>query len=85
MRPVHHVSATRSPLQQVAEKETPAWHKVAVDLTGPSNVSGGNVLLTVIDLYSRFPEAAILPHGNSRAIIDVFTVLFADTECQPRW
>lgn len=66
-----------APLIPVAEMETEPWSRVALDLTGPSNILDGHVLLTLIDLYSRYPEATIIKQGNSREIIHVLSAHFA--------
>ena len=66
-----------APLVPVAEIETRPWNKISLDLTGPANVLDGHVLLTMIDLYSRYPEATILKRGNTQEIIDVLTCHFA--------
>ena len=46
---------------------------VAMDLTGPSDLLQGNTLLTLIDLYSHYPEVHVPKQANSRAIIDALT------------
>ena len=65
------------PLSPIAEKEEKPWNSIAVDLTGPNNVLDGKVLLTVIDLYSRFPEVFVLRRGSSEEIISCLRTLFA--------
>lgn len=66
-----------APLTPVAEKETKPWASIAIDLTGPSDVLDGKVLLTIIDLYSRYPECFILRSGTSLEIINKLRSVFA--------
>ena len=67
----------RAPMSQVAEKETEPWQRIAIDMTGPSSVLDGKLLLTIIDLYSRFPEVCVLRKGTSREVIEHLQALFA--------
>ncbi len=74
---MHQNSGDRAPMNPVAEKETEPWTRIAIDMTGPSVVLDGKILLTVIDLYSRFPEVVVLKSGKSREIIEHLQALFA--------
>ena len=60
----------------VAEKERRPWRKIAVDLTGPSHALNGNILLTIIDLYSRYPEVYVVKDGSSGEVIDKLKDVF---------
>lgn len=73
----HQQRGDAAPLTPVAETEKRTWNKVALDLTGPSDTLGGRVLLTLIDLHSRFPEAVILRNGTSREIVEILTCMFS--------
>ena len=70
-------STDKGPMKAVADQETQPWHAIAVDLTGPSDSTDGETLLTVIDLYSRFPFAVRLPSGSSKNIIIALRRIFA--------
>ena len=61
--------ADSPPLKAVAEMETSPWTTIAVDLTGPLEVLDGKTVLTVIDLYSRYPECFILKDGSATEIV----------------
>ena len=67
----------RSPMTPTAEKETEPWKSIAVDLTRPADVLDGRVLLTVIDLYSRYPKCFILREGTTAEIIIHLRSVFA--------
>jgi transposase InsO family protein len=75
---VFQMRSDKMPLATVAENSTRiAWHKIAIDLTGPSTVLKGKTLLTIIDYYSRFPEVIILNEGSSKEIVKALTGIFA--------
>lgn len=74
---MYQVRGDPPPLSPIAEKEEKPWNSIAVDLTGPNSVLDGKVLLTVIDLYSRFPEVFVLKRGSSEEIISCLRTLFA--------
>lgn len=61
----------------VANTETIPWRKIAIDLTGPSDVLQGRTLLTVIDYFSRYPEVFTLRSATSKNIIISLKELFA--------
>lgn len=65
------------PVEPIADKVTHPYEQIAIDLTGPSERTSGNTLLTIIDLYSRYPEAYILRHGTSTEIIKYLRQSFA--------
>ncbi len=50
---------------------------MAIDLKGPSETTDGKVLLTIIDLFSRYPEAYVLNHSTSKEIITFLRRSFA--------
>ena len=64
-------------LKPVMEKEISAWSTIAVDLTGPSEVLDSKMVLTVIDLYSRYPECFILKDRSAAEIINRMRNIFA--------
>ena len=53
------------------------WEKVSIDLTGPSNLLDNKILLTIIDLYLRFPEVFVLTHASTSEIICKLRSVFA--------
>ena len=74
---VYQRRADRSPLTPTAEKETKPWTTIAVDLTSPSEVLDGKIILTIIDLYSWYPECFILKEGSLEEIITRLRTIFA--------
>ena len=64
-------------LSPVADKEERPWQAVAVDLTGPSESTEGKILLTAIDLYSRYPFAVPISNGSSYCVIQELRRFFA--------
>ena len=66
-----------APMMPTAERETVPWQSIAVDLTGPSEVLDGKVVLTVIDLFSRYPECFVLRDGSASEIVSCLRSLFA--------
>ena len=66
-----------SPMTSTAEKETAPWQSIVVDLTGASEVLDGKVVLTVIDLFSRYPECFVLRDGSAREIVSCLRTLFS--------
>ena len=59
-----------------AEKETAPWQSIVVDLTGLLEVLGGKVVLTIIDLFSRYPECFVLCDGSAHEIVLCLHTLF---------
>ncbi len=74
---VHQTRKDSGPYQTISEDITEPWDTFSVDLTGPSAVLDGHTLLTVIDLYSRFPEAFVLRDGLSGEIVTRLRSMFA--------
>ena len=74
---VYQQRVDKPPMVPVAEQETKPWCSVAVDLTGPSDILDGKVLLTIIDLYSRYPEVYILKDITSSEIVSKLRSTFA--------
>lgn len=65
------------PLKTISDDITKPWNTIAIDLTGPSEILDGKVLLTIIDLQSRYPEAFILRDGSTTEIISKLRNVFA--------
>lgn len=65
------------PLTAVAEKVLIPWEKLSIDLTGPSHVLDNNVLLTAIDMFSRYPEVCILHNASALEIVKNLRSMFA--------
>ena len=61
----------------MASKVSSAYDTIAIDLTGPSDALEGKILLTIIDLYSRYPEVYILKHATSSEIIGYLSQSFS--------
>ena len=74
---IHQARGDRPSLSPIADLETQAYDKISIDLTGPSETLKGHTLLTIIDYYSRYPEAYILKNGTSAEIISCLTESFA--------
>ena len=74
---VHQKRPDTAPMIPTAEKEKAPWQSIAVDLTGPSEVLDGKVVLTVIDLFSRYPECFVLRDGSASDIVSCLRSLFA--------
>ena len=53
------------------------FQKLAVDLTGPSPLFDGAVVLTAIDYHSRYPFAFTLKRGTSQEIIGCLRHIFS--------
>lgn len=58
----------KPPIEPIAATTSSPYQHVAVDLTGPSERTQGHTLLTIIDVYSRYPEAYVLKSGSSAEI-----------------
>ena len=67
----------KAPMDSAVSKESIPWSKISCDLTGPSTVLNGKVLLTIIDYASCYPEVFILERGYSNEIISCFRKTFA--------
>ena len=74
---VYQSRGDAAPLQPVASKEDIPWNTIAIYLTGPSDLLQSRVLLTIIDLHSRYPEVYVLKQANSREIMTALTETFA--------
>lgn len=74
---MHASHGDRAPMKQVASQVEIPWSKIAIDLTGPSQVLDGHTLLTIIDLHSRYPEAYIIPNGSAKCIIEKLCDVFS--------
>ena len=70
-------SNCKPPLQPIADSVTFPYEQIAIDLTGPSEATDGKVLLTCIDLFSRYPEAYIIKNPTSKEISRLLRLSFA--------
>ena len=66
---VFQKAADRPLLTPISEACQQPYEKIAIDLTGPSEATNGKTLLTIIDYYSRYPEAFVLKSGTAREIM----------------
>ena len=64
-------SVSDQTLVPIVEKAETPCEVVSVDLTGPPATLHGQVLLTMIDYYSCYPEVFILKRGDKRDL-DLF-------------
>jgi len=67
----------RPPIAEIASKTTFPFEQIAIDLTGPSSRTNDKILLTCIDLYSRYPEVYILSRGTTSEITRCLTDIFS--------
>lgn len=78
----YQTNSTRAPISEINTARP--FEKFAIDLTGPSGIFDGHIVLTGIDYYSRYPFAFILNSGNSKEVIwhlrSIFS-LFGLPEC----
>lgn len=74
---MHSTNSDRAPIKKVAYQEQITWSKIAIDITGPSHELGGLTLLTIIDLYSRYPEMYIIQSGSASCVIEKLCDVFA--------
>ena len=66
-----------APLEQVANKVMEVWDTISLDFTGPSGRTAGNILLTCIDHFSRFPFAFLVKSSSAGDIISCLRSLFS--------
>ena len=71
----HQKVTIRAPIEPI-EASFP-FEKLAIDLTGPSPLFDGSVVLTVIDYYSRYPFAFPLRDGSTRSVIAALRMVFS--------
>ena len=74
---VYQIKLDAPPLVLIAEKVETPYEVVSVDLTGPSATLHGQVLLTMIDYYSCYPEVFILKRGDTKEILTCLRHVFA--------
>ena len=74
---IHQRKSDIPALTPIADTLKAPYEQVAIDLTGPSTITRGKVLLTIIDYYSRFPEAYVLNSGNAHEILVKLRQTFA--------
>jgi transposase InsO family protein len=66
-----------APLHPVADVASQPWHMIALDFTGGTNELNGNVYLTVIDYYSRYPYAFEVKTTSGEEVVKHLKSLFA--------
>ena len=68
----------RAPLQPL-QVETEPFHKVAFDIVGPlpKSSSGFRYILTMMDLYSKFPAAVPLKRVDNFSVLEAMMSVFA--------
>ena len=54
---IHQRISDTPALTPIANTVQAPYDQIAIDLTGPSSITKSKVLLTIIDYYSRYPEA----------------------------
>ena len=74
---VFQKAADRPSLVPISETCQYPYEKIAIDLTGPSEATGGRTLLTIIDYYSRYPEAFVMKSGTAHEILCKLRETFA--------
>ena len=75
---VYQNKADKAPLKSVASEVKVAYHTLAIDLTGPNDDAlKGHTLLTIIDMFSRYPEVYVLKRSTSAEIINCLGHSFA--------
>ena len=74
---VHQMQPDSPPLTPIAEAAQEPNERIAIDLTGPSEVTNGKVIFTLIDHFSRYPEAFVLNSGTSSEILKCLRKHFA--------
>ena len=74
---VFQKAADRPSLTPISETCQSPYEKIAIDLTGPSEATRGRTLLTIIDYYSRYPEAFVLKSGTAQEIMCKLRETFA--------
>ena len=65
-----------APLEPIANQAKEAWDTISLDFTGPSSRTAGNILLTCIDHFSRFPFAFLVKSSSAKDIISCLQALF---------
>ena len=66
---IYSENSDRPPIQPIADTLERPGQQIAVDITGPSEATSGKILLTVIDLFSRYPGVFVLRSSSSSEII----------------
>ena len=72
---VFQTAPNRPPVMPIASAVSSPYEQISVDLTGPSESLHGCTLLTIIDYFSRYPEAYILTRGELLRLSTVFASL----------
>ena len=78
--PRHHIPDTRVP------EPTTAWHKLAIDITGPFSNAPPHMsnIVVVIDYFTKFPEILCTSDITAPRIIKWLKELFARYGCPDR-
>ena len=71
----HRSNVQRAPMQPIDASRP--FEKMAIDLTDPSSIFDGSIVLTAIDYYSRFPFVFFLKTGSSREVVEALRSLFS--------
>ena len=74
---IHQRISDTPALTPIANTVQAPYDQIAIDLTGPSSITKSKVLLTIIDYYSRYPEAYVLNVANAREILVKLRQTFA--------
>lgn len=74
---VHQKYEDKAPLIPVSENVSMPYEKISLDLTGPSSKTNGKTILTIIDLYSRYPEAFVLNTASTGEILSSLRQTFS--------
>jgi hypothetical protein len=67
----------KSKMTAVADEIKEPGEVIAVDIVGPSPLFDGNVALTTIDLYSRYPTATVLKHASGENVAAALRQIFS--------
>ena len=67
----------RPAIKEIASSTEYPYEHIAIDLTGPSGKTNNKLLLTIIDLYSRYPEVYVLNRGTSSEVISCLKESFS--------
>ncbi len=67
----------RPPVTPIAHEIVRPMQQIAVDITGPSEVTENKFWLTIIDLHSRYPEVYIMQRSTTTEIIKYLRKFFS--------
>ena len=74
---INQVPNRHAPLKPVADEAPCAWDTIAIDFTGNSERLSSNILLTIIDFYSRYPYVYEVKTCSSSEAIRSLSHLFS--------